>query len=220
MSWFHIFSIWFPHVSSYFFEVCEIRKDGVYDITKLVCILAPFFLKPFSFFGFNCTLIEKESTNQWGQLNCKEIHCQPPWGQRQDHACGGQGHRSILAPQLENGFILLVSPYFAHPVAPCCTFFRSILSIFRCHISDWGESTSSTQAEAMLLNCWKVWELVICLSFPKTCWILFCLLCICRICPLTLNSLILQVFPFLPRIPLRQMMGAKGNGDVVWCLGV
>lgn len=99
------------------------------------------------------------------ELRLKEIHCQPPWGQRQDHACSGQGHRSILAPQLETIQLHFVD--FAH-------FFD--LPIFTCHISDWGESTSSTQAEAMLWNCWKVWELVICLSFPKTCSIHFCLL--------------------------------------------
>ena len=112
--------------------------------------LAAFFLKPF---------ILLDLSAQWAtELRLKEIHCQPPWGQRQDHACSWQGHRSILAPQLETIQLHFVD--FAH-------FFD--LPIFTCHISDWGESTSSTQAEAMLWNCWKVWELVICLSFPKTC---------------------------------------------------
>ena len=37
-------------------------------------------------------------------------------------------------------------------------------------------STSSTKAEAMQWNVWKAWELVICLSLPKVCWIGFSLL--------------------------------------------
>ena len=161
--------------------------------------LAAFFLKPF---------ILLDLSAQWAtELRLKEIHCQPPWGQRQDHACSGQGDRSILAPQLETIQLHFVD--FAH-------FFD--LPIFTCHISDWGESTSSTQAEAMLWNCWKVWELVICLSFPKTCCMPF--LFVVHLPYLPLDTDQFDLVPLFAKDPPAADDGSEGNGDAVWWFGV
>lgn len=187
-----ICNLYFSHmVSSYF------REDGVYDITRLACIWQPFS------WSRSLGLIARWAT----ELRLKEIHCQPPWGQRQDHACSGQGHRSILAPQLETIQLHFVD--FAH-------FFD--LSIFTCHISDWGESTSSTQAEAMLWNCWKVWELAICLSFPKTCCIRFCFLLYLPYLPLDTDQF--DLVPLFAKDPPAADDGSEGNGDAVWWFGV